>query len=149
MYSIDISSLKTLPVIISAIGKVWIDSNKIHYFEGEIGSGKTTLVKEIIQYITKKEDIIITSPTYSTYKYYEIPLGGKLIKMIHYDAYNAKFSLYDLIREYKDIDYFFVENKNYVPEEELKKILDLEINSIHWKITDSFSSKNLSIKPIE
>ena len=56
-----------------------INSNYI-FLKGDIGTGKTTLVKSIAKYLNEKETVI--SPSFNKMFVYE--------KFIHIDAYNMK-----------------------------------------------------------
>lgn len=63
-------------------------------FSGELGAGKTTLIKEIAKQFRITE--IVTSPTFTIMKFYEVKpqLSQKLNfkKLIHIDAYRLKSS---------------------------------------------------------
>lgn len=70
-----------------------INSNYI-FLKGDIGTGKTTLVKSIAKYLNEKETII--SPSFNKMFVYE--------KFIHIDAYNMKDQS---LKEFED----YFENK--------------------------------------
>ena len=56
---------------------------------GEVGTGKTTFARSLINYLQIKEDIKITdvlSPTYNLVYEYEL----KSMKIMHYDLYRLK-----------------------------------------------------------
>ncbi|MGL6125081.1 MAG: tRNA (adenosine(37)-N6)-threonylcarbamoyltransferase complex ATPase subunit type 1 TsaE [Metamycoplasmataceae bacterium] len=84
-----------------------IKKQKIILLDGEIGTGKTFLAKEIAKQIGEKETI--TSPSFQIMNVYE--------KIVHIDAYNLKGNLepyYDffedkivIIEWYKNIDFKF------------------------------------------
>lgn len=52
---------------------------------GDLGSGKTTLVKYLAQILGVEEEIV--SPTFVIAKFYNIPGGEKWKRLIHIDAY--------------------------------------------------------------
>ena len=54
------------------------------YLNGEVGSGKTSLVRSFINYIGDKQDV--TSPTFTIINEYNI----NSIKIYHYDFYRIK-----------------------------------------------------------
>ncbi len=58
--------------------------HKIILFEGEMGTGKTTLIKEIILQMGSKDEV--SSPTFSIVNEYETPMG----KVFHFDLYRIK-----------------------------------------------------------
>ena len=70
-----------------------INSNYI-FLNGDIGTGKTTLVKSIAKYLNEKETVI--SPSFNKMFVYE--------KFIHIDAYNMKDQS---LKEFED----YFENK--------------------------------------
>jgi tRNA threonylcarbamoyladenosine biosynthesis protein TsaE len=80
---------------------------KIFLFEGEMGAGKTTLIKELCKVLGSHDHF--SSPTYSIVNEYEMP-GGKIY---HFDLYRCKGieELMDLgMEEYLDSgNYCFIE----------------------------------------
>lgn len=58
--------------------------HKIVLFEGEMGAGKTTFVKVLLQEMGSKDEV--SSPTFSIVNEYEIPSG----KVFHFDLYRIK-----------------------------------------------------------
>jgi tRNA threonylcarbamoyladenosine biosynthesis protein TsaE len=76
---------------------------KIFLFNGEIGAGKTTLIKQLCSYLGSIDEI--SSPTYSIVNEYEYngPLGNGLI--YHLDLYrlnDVEEALHIGIEEYLD-----------------------------------------------
>ncbi len=59
-------------------------SSKIYCLEGDLGAGKTTLVKSVAEALGAED--IISSPTYSIINEYTLPDG----KMYHMDLYRLK-----------------------------------------------------------
>ncbi len=60
------------------------------YLKGEIGSGKTTLVKEIAKQLGEEENVI--SPTFNKMFVYN--------NLVHIDAYNLKNQVLDSYEDY-------------------------------------------------
>ncbi len=72
--------------IVASLGE-----RKIILFYGEMGSGKTTLIKEICRQLGVTDSM--SSPTYSLINEYHIPLligGGGESKIYHFDLYRVK-----------------------------------------------------------
>ena len=66
-----------------------IKVNDIIYLLGEIGVGKTTFTRFLINYLQKKENLKITevlSPTFNLLYEYDL----KKFKIMHYDLYRVK-----------------------------------------------------------
>jgi len=93
--------------------------HKIILFEGEMGAGKTTLIKEIIRQMGSQDET--SSPTFSIVNEYETQKG----KVFHFDFYRIKSEEEALdfgVEEYFDSGNFcFIEwpekVKNLIPEE--------------------------------
>lgn len=96
--------------IVQRIGAV-----KVWLFYGEMGSGKTTLIKAIGAVLGV--DDTMSSPTFSIVNEYELRNGDK--KIFHFDFYRIKNEVeaYDIgIEEYFDSDHFcFVEWPEKIP----------------------------------
>ncbi|MCB0754533.1 MAG: tRNA (adenosine(37)-N6)-threonylcarbamoyltransferase complex ATPase subunit type 1 TsaE [Flavobacteriales bacterium] len=77
----------------------FIKENKIILFSGEMGAGKTTLIKEFCKYL--KVDDEVSSPTFSLVNEYKSSVGP----VYHFDLYRIRSEeeLYDIGYE----DYFF------------------------------------------
>lgn len=92
--------------------------HKIILFEGEMGAGKTTLIKEIIAQMGSEDET--SSPTFSIVNEYETQMG----KVFHFDLYRIKSEMeaYDFgMEEYLDSGaYCFIEwpdkIENLIPE---------------------------------
>ena len=66
-----------------------IKANDIIYLLGEIGVGKTTFSRYLINYLQKKENLKVTevlSPTFNLLYEYDL----KNFKIMHYDLYRVK-----------------------------------------------------------
>jgi tRNA threonylcarbamoyladenosine biosynthesis protein TsaE len=57
---------------------------------GELGTGKTTLVKGIAQALDAAEADEVTSPTFTLIHEYDGTRGGKAIKLFHLDVYRLE-----------------------------------------------------------
>ena len=79
--------------------KTIIEKEKIILFSGEMGAGKTTLIKEFCKSIGVKDEV--SSPTFSLVNEYESAIGP----VYHFDLYriHSEEELYDIGYE----DYFF------------------------------------------
>ena len=95
-------TLSELTILINKISNKLKIGNVI-YLKGDLGSGKTTIAKILIQNLFKKykkKKPIVTSPTFNIVQYY---LVNKQMIIAHYDLYRLKKSsdinnigLYDL-----------------------------------------------------
>ena len=84
-----------------------IKVNDIIYLLGEIGVGKTTFARYLINYLQKKENLKVTevlSPTFNLLYEYDF----KKFKIMHYDLYRVKEK-----KELKNLG-IFSEDKNTV-----------------------------------
>ena len=77
-----ISSLSELPFVAQEI--LADIQHKIILFDGEMGAGKTTLIKEMIQQMGSDDET--SSPTFSIVNEYETKMG----KVFHFDLYRIK-----------------------------------------------------------
>ena len=95
-------TLRELTILINKISNKLKIGNVI-YLKGDLGSGKTTIAKILIQNLFKKykkKKPIVTSPTFNIVQYY---LVNKQVIIAHYDLYRLRKSsdinnigLYDL-----------------------------------------------------
>ena len=83
------------------------NSSKIILFNGELGSGKTTLIQLICKKLKIKEKVL--SPTFNLINEYKI---YKNLKVYHFDLYRIK-SVQELI-EIDFIDYIYSGNYCFV-----------------------------------
>ena len=58
--------------------------------KGDLGTGKTTLVKGIAQALDAAEPNEVTSPTFTLLHEYEGKLDGKALKLYHLDVYRLE-----------------------------------------------------------
>lgn len=100
-----INSIQELPALAQEI--ISNLTHKIILFEGEMGAGKTTLIKEIIYRMGSQDET--SSPTFSIVNEYETQMG----KVFHFDLYRIKSETEALdfgMEEYLDSDaYCFIE----------------------------------------
>ena len=95
-------TLSELTILINKISNK-LKTGNIIYLRGDLGSGKTTIAKILIQNLFKKykkKKPIVTSPTFNIVQYY---LVNKQMIIAHYDLYRLKknsdinnIGLYDL-----------------------------------------------------
>lgn len=92
MTTINVKSLKELPKAVDAIIRLMKD-NKVFAFYGEMGAGKTTLIKTICQALHVLD--YTTSPTFSLVNEYHTAEDESIF---HFDFYriNTIEELYDI-----------------------------------------------------
>ena len=84
METIHITSLSDLPKAASEIAGKLSETKKV-FFYGEVGAGKTTLIKEICKQLGLKEEI--TSPSYPIINQYTWSVNGETRSLNHIDLY--------------------------------------------------------------
>ncbi|MDQ3047480.1 MAG: tRNA (adenosine(37)-N6)-threonylcarbamoyltransferase complex ATPase subunit type 1 TsaE [Bacteroidota bacterium] len=112
---IELNSLEELPAAAKKMLKSFGDE-KVILFYGEMGAGKTTLIKALCEELGVKD--VVTSPTYSIVNQYKSASGQKIY---HFDFYriNSEDEAYDMGYE----DYFY--SKSYCLVEWPEKISSL------------------------
>jgi len=133
-----IFTLKELPEIAKEL--LLNISNKTLLFYGEMGTGKTTLIKEIAKQLGVKENI--SSPTFSIVNEYEIEND----KIYHFDFYRIDNKV-----EAQDIgieEYFYSGHWNLIEwPQKIESLLPIESTII--KLTKNQNgSRTLIIKPV-
>ena len=78
------NSIDNIPAVVSEIINKFPDS-RLFAFYGEMGSGKTTMIKEICKYLGVKEEV--KSPTFALINEYFSPKNGLIY---HFDFYRIK-----------------------------------------------------------
>jgi tRNA threonylcarbamoyladenosine biosynthesis protein TsaE len=70
--------------------KFWnhVNNSKVFAFHGEMGAGKTTIIKSLCQY--KGTDDVTGSPTFSIINEYYYCENGETKKIFHIDLYRLK-----------------------------------------------------------
>jgi tRNA threonylcarbamoyladenosine biosynthesis protein TsaE len=100
---------ETAKNIITFAGK-----QKIFLFHGEMGAGKTTLIKALCKELGVVDNV--TSPTFSIVNEYNIPTG----KIYHFDFYRLKNQTEALDMGYEEYfysgDYCFIEWPGMIPD---------------------------------
>lgn len=130
-------SLDHLPSIASQV--IENASNKVLLFHGEMGSGKTTLIKEICRQL-KVEDAI-SSPTFSLVNEYHSVSGEKIY---HFDFYRIEDEneAYDIGFE----DYLDSNNWCFIEwPENVENLLPLDAVDIKISIVDN-QQRNIQLK---
>jgi len=100
-------------------------TSKIILFNGEMGVGKTTLIKELVKQLGIKD--VANSPTFSLVNEYQNEIGEKVY---HFDFYRieSEEEAYDIGIE----DYFYDDSWCFIEwGEKVKNLLPLEIVNIN------------------
>lgn len=116
-------TLNQLPEISKEI--LAIAKNKVLLFNGDMGVGKTTLIKELVKQLGVKD--IANSPTFSLVNEYQTEDGKKVF---HFDFYRieSEEEVYDIGIE----DYFYGDHWCFIEwGEKVKNLLPLEIVNIN------------------
>ncbi len=114
-------------------------SRRILLFYGEMGSGKTTLIKEIVKQLGVED--LASSPTFSLVNEYHSKKGEKIY---HFDFYRIEEEeeAYDMGIE----EYLYSENWCLIEwPEKVENLLPLESVEIYLKIKDN-DTRTLEIK---
>ncbi|MDQ0968792.1 tRNA threonylcarbamoyladenosine biosynthesis protein TsaE [Flavobacterium sp. W4I14] len=95
---IEVNSLADLPAVAQQLSD-FASGQKIFIFEGDMGAGKTTFIKNFCKHLGV--DDVVSSPTYSIVNEYESANGS----VFHFDFYRIKdiHEAYDLGYE----EYFY------------------------------------------
>src|SRR5271165_2816509 len=67
-----------------------LSSPMLLFLRGDLGAGKTTLVKGIAEALDAADPDEVTSPTFTLIHEYEGKLGGKTVKLYHLDLYRIE-----------------------------------------------------------
>lgn len=94
MNTLEIKNVSALPAIASQLVKL-LGDNKIVTFYGEMGAGKTTLIRALCSELGVTD--VVSSPTYSLVNEYISSTG---VKICHFDFYRI-----DSIDEVYDMGY--------------------------------------------
>jgi len=126
-------TIQELPKIAQQI--ISESADKVLLFYGEMGVGKTTLIKEIVQQL--EVDEVVTSPTFSLVNEY---LSRKGEVIYHFDFYRIENE-----EEAMDIgieDYFYANNWCFIEwPERIKNLLPLNAVEIHLSINKDNTRK--------
>ena len=136
-----IKSLEHLHIISKKIADT-ISKKDCIYLIGEIGVGKTTLTRSLINYLQKKEGVKQTevlSPTFNLLYEYKI----KKIKVMHYDLYRIKNS-----KELNQLG-IFNENINSIKIIEWPQLIEKNISDVlelHLSYSENKDERVLVLK---
>lgn len=123
-------TLKELPEIASKI--IESVSSKVILFNGEMGAGKTTLIKEVVKQLGVND--VANSPTFSLVNEYK---GANEMTIFHFDFYRIEDEeeAYDIGVE----DYFYNENAWCLIEwgNKVENLLPLDVVNINIEVIDS------------
>ena len=126
---IKLPSLEALPEVASRVLS-YLKESKFFIFKGEMGAGKTTLIKEMC----KQLEIIdnISSPTYSIVNEYR---SSNEEKIFHFDFYRIEdpAEVYDMGYE----EYFYANAICFVEwPEKVDTLLPSELIEVNLKVVD-------------
>jgi tRNA threonylcarbamoyladenosine biosynthesis protein TsaE len=97
-----IVGLKDLPPLASSILQKVPPPARIHFF-GEVGAGKTTLIRQICYALGVKQ--LVSSPSYTYINEY----STENLRIAHIDLYRGGVFDVDELTEHTHFDYIFVE----------------------------------------
>ncbi len=129
MKTIRINSLNELPDVARAIIET-IDDRSVVIFRGEMGAGKTTLIREIVTQLGATDTV--TSPTFAIVNQYQ---GATDRRIYHFDFYRLE----DL-REAYDFGYeeYFYSGEICLVEwpERIEPLLPEDVITVHITVED-------------
>ena len=136
-----IKSLDHLQLISKKIANKTSEKDCI-FLIGEIGVGKTTFTRSLINYFQKKEGVIqteILSPTFNILYEYDI----KKFKVMHYDLYRIKNN--------KELDQLgiFNEDINSIKIIEWPQLIETDVTDVlelHLSYSSNINERNLILK---
>ena len=106
-----------------------ISTGDIYLFRGELGAGKTTLIRLLINNLYLLNNLSkpasITSPTYPILINYEL----NSLQIYHYDLYRVKS-----LKELEELDFFENLNNNITFIEWPEMLINLPLNKKHYLI---------------
>ncbi len=136
-----IKSLDHLQLISSQIADKISEKDCI-FLIGEIGVGKTTFTRSLINYFQKKKGVVQTevlSPTFNLLYEYDI----KTLKIMHYDLYRIKNR-----KELSQLG-IFNENENSIKIIEWPQLIETNISDVlelHLSYSKNQDERNLILK---
>ena len=139
---LDISLEKDTKLIAEKFSK-YLNKGDYVYFKGDIGVGKTTFIRYLINFLQRKNNQIITeipSPTFNIVHEYKI----KDFKILHYDLYRIRNTneLENIgILENKEKSIIFVEWPELIKKEGSNKIF------LNFKYEENLKKRSLTIIP--
>ena len=141
---IDISSEKKLEELANKILKK-LKLNDVVFLYGEMGVGKTTFIKYLINGFQKKNKLKqteITSPTFNLLNEYQI----NQIKINHYDLFRLKST-----KELKNLD-LFADSINAITVIEWPQIIKVKPKNLiefTFEYEDNYKKRSVQIKGLD
>ena len=138
---IDISSEKQTEELARKIQKK-LRLGDVLFLYGEIGAGKTTFVRQLINFYEKKNKVKlseVTSPTYNLLNQYHI----NKIQINHYDLYRLK-----LANELDELN-LFKDNSNIITLVEWPQIVKIKpkhLIELNFEYDDDYKRRYVQIK---
>ena len=141
---IDISSEETTKVLAESF-KNFLQGGEIIFLYGEMGVGKTTFIKYLINEFQKSSDFPITevlSPTFNLLNEYQV--GPKKIK--HYDLFRIKNK-----RDTNDLNIFEKNNNliTFVEWPELVKDIEEKVIVLRFNYENELNNRSVEITGID
>ncbi len=141
---IDISSEETTKVLAESF-KNFLQGGEILFLYGEMGVGKTTFIKYLINEFQKSSDFPITevsSPTFNLLNEYQV--GPKKIK--HYDLFRIKNK-----RDTNDLNIFEKDNNliTFVEWPELVKDIQEKVIVLKFNYENELNNRSVEITGID
>ena len=141
---IDISSEETTKVLAESF-KNFLQGGEILFLYGEMGVGKTTFIKYLINEFQKSSDFPITevlSPTFNLLNEYQV--GPKKIK--HYDLFRIKNK-----RDTNDLNIFEKDNNliTFVEWPELVKDIEEKVIVLRFNYENELNNRSVEITGID
>ncbi|WP_443945280.1 tRNA (adenosine(37)-N6)-threonylcarbamoyltransferase complex ATPase subunit type 1 TsaE [Pedobacter sp. AW1-32] len=127
---IEVNTLEALPHVAEQL-LAFSSAAKTYTFEGEMGAGKTTFIKQFCTVLGVKD--VVSSPTYSIVNEYE----GSGTAVYHFDFYRIKSiqEAYDMGYE----EYFYGDGICLIEWPQLiEELLPQDRISVHIEIIDEF-----------
>lgn len=141
---IDISSEETTKVLAESF-KNFLQGGEIIFLYGEMGVGKTTFIKYLVNEFQKSSDLPITevsSPTFNLLNEYQV--GSKKIK--HYDLFRIKNK-----RDANDLN-IFEKNDNlitFIEWPELVKDIQEKVIVLRFNYENELNNRSVEIAGID
>ena len=141
---VDISSENKTEELAKKLSKK-LKKGNIVFFYGEIGVGKTTFIKYLINVFQKEnklEQTEVTSPTFNLLNEYQI----NKIDINHYDLYRIKS-----IQEFENLE-LFENSKNLITLVEWPQIIKEKpenLIELFFKYEDDFKKRSVQIKGLD
>ena len=130
MISFELNELNKLPTIAKQLLD-HLNNNKVLAFFGELGAGKTTIIKEICNELEVKETV--TSPSFSLVNEYSTKKGNIVYHFDFYRIVNIE-EVYDFGYE----EYFYSNNYCFIEwPEKIETILPENTKKLYINVEDS------------